>query len=97
MKVGKDYIGVFRFDSEGIVEEFNYRDPHFTFLETLPWSMKRNPRVFNGKFISITRQDDGNFRLNFKYLKLGAGFNIEGYAFGVYRELFMALKGLIES
>ena len=97
MKVGKEYQGVLRFDSEGIVEEFNYRDPHYTFIETLPWNMKRNPKVFNGKFISVTRQDDGSLRPNFKPMKQGAGFSIERYAFGVYRELFMALKGLIES
>ena len=96
MKVGKEYQGVLRFDSEGIVEEFNYRDPHYTFIETLPWNMKRNPKVFNGKFISVTRQDDGSLRPNFKPMKQGAGFSIERYAFGVYRELFMALKGLIE-
>ena len=64
--------------------------------ETLPWSMKRNPRVFNGKFISITRQDDGNFRPNFKPMKRGAGFSAERYAFGVYRELITALRGLVE-
>ncbi|MBR6893580.1 MAG: hypothetical protein IKN15_10185 [Bacteroidaceae bacterium] len=96
MKVGKEYQGVLRLDSEGIVEEFNYRDPHYTFIETLPWNMKRNPRVFNGKFISVTRQDDGSLRPNFKPMKQGAGFCIERYAFGVYRELLMALKGLIE-
>jgi len=96
MKVGKDYIGVFRFDSEGIVEEFNYRDPHYTFIETLPWSMKRNPRVFNGKFISVTRRDDGSLRPNFKPLKVGDGFSVDSYAIGVCNELRQALTGLVE-
>ena len=58
--------------------------------------MKRNPRVFNGKHISITRQDNGNLRLNFKPLKVDDGFSVERYAFGVYRELHKALEGLIE-
>ena len=96
MKVGKDYQGILRLDSEAIVEDFLYRDPHYTFIETLPWSMKRNPKVFNGKYISVTRQDNGNLRLNFKELKTGAGFSLERYALGVYNEICMALGGLVE-
>ena len=93
MRVGKDYQGVLRRDVE--VDEFLY-DEHFTFVETLPWSMKRNPRVFNGKYISVTRQDNGNLRPNFKPMNIGRGFNLECYAFGVYRELHQALEGLVE-
>ena len=84
MKTGKGYQGVLRLDKEAEVDEFLSRDPHYTFIETLPWSMKRNPKVFNGKYISVTRQDDGSLRLNFKPLKTGAGFSIERYTFGVY-------------
>lgn len=96
MKVGKDYQGVFRFDSEGTIDEFLSCDPHYTFVETLSWSMKRNPRVFNGKFISVTRQDDGSLRPNFKPMKVGEDFSVERYALGVYNELCMALGGLVE-
>ena len=46
MKVKKDYQGVLRLDDEGTIDEYLSRDPHYTFVETLPWSMKRNPRVF---------------------------------------------------
>ena len=95
MKTGKGYQGVLKLDQEGTIDEFLSRDPHYTFIETLPWSMKRNPRVFNGKYISVTRQDDGTYRLNFKPLKTGEGFNLEHYALGVYRELHKALEGLI--
>ena len=49
MKAGKGYQGVLKLDQEGTIDEFLSRDPHYTFIETLPWSMKRNPRVFNGK------------------------------------------------
>ena len=93
MKAGKDYQGVLRRDVE--IDEFLY-DEHFTFVETLPWSMKRNPRVFNGKYISITRRPDGSLRPNFKPMNIGRGFNLECYAFGVYRELHQALEGLVE-
>ena len=96
MKVGKDYQGVLKLDQEGTIDEFLSRDPHYTFIETLPWSMKRNPRVFNGKHISVTRQDDGTYRLNFKPLKTGEGFNLEHYALGVYNEICIAIGGLIE-
>ena len=96
MKVGKDYQGVLKLDQEGTIDEFLSRDPHYTFIETLLWSMKRNPRVFNGKYISVTRQDDGTLRLNFKPLKTGEGFNLEHYALGVYNEICIAIGGLIE-
>ena len=95
MKTGKEYQGVLRLDAEGVVEEYLSRDSHYTFIETLPWSMKRNPRVFNGKYISVTRQDDGTLRLNFKPMKVDDGFSVERYAFGVYRELHKALEGLV--
>ena len=93
----KSYQGFLKLDQEGTIDEFLSRDPHYTFVETLPWSMKRNPRVFNGKYISVTRQDDGTYRLNFKPMpKLGANLSLERYTFGVYIELHKALKGLIE-
>ena len=84
MKTGKSYQGVLK------------RDEHFTFVETLPWSMKRNPRVYNGRYISVTRQDNGDLRPNFKPMKMGDDFTLERYALGVYNELCMALGGLVE-
>ena len=97
MKVGKEYPGMLRLDSEGIVEEYLSRDPHYTFVETLPWMMKRNPRIFDGKYVSITRREDDTLRPNFKPIpKLGANLSVECYAFEVYRELRGALKGLVE-
>ena len=97
MKVGKDYQGIFRLDSEGIADEFLCRDPHYTFVETVPLTAgKRNPHVFDGKFITVTRRDDGSLRLNFKELKMDAGFKVERYALGVYNEICIAIGGLIE-
>ena len=97
MKVGKEYHGVLRLDVDVTVGEFLCRDPHYTFLETLPESAgKRNPHVFDGQFITVTRRDDGSYRLNFKPLKTGADFSLERYALGVYNEICIALGGLIE-
>ena len=95
MKPCKDYQGVLRLDAEGTVEEFLSRDAHYTFVETLPWTTKRNPRLFNGNFISITRRPDGSLRPNFKPLKVTKGFSVERYTFNVYLELHKALKGLV--
>ena len=96
MKTGKDYPGVLRRDSEGVIDEFRCRDPHYTFVETLPWSTKRNPRVFRGKYISITRRDDGSLRPNFRPMKVDKDFSVERYASGVANELMWALEGLVE-
>ena len=93
MRVGKSYQGVLKRDVE--IDEFRY-DEHFTFVETLPWTSKRNPRVYNGRYISVTRQDNGNLRPNFKPLKMGDDFSLERYALGVYNELSIALGGLVE-
>ena len=95
MKPCKDYQGVLRLDAEGTVVEFLSRDAHYTFVETLPWTSKRNPRLFNGKYISITRRPDGSLRPNFKPLKVTKGFSVERYTFNVYLELHKALKGLV--
>ena len=96
MKVSKEYQGILCRDAEGITDEFLCRDPHYTFIETLPWRARRNPRLFNGKFISITRQGDGSLRPNFKPMKTDKCFIVERYALGVYNEICMALGGLVE-
>ena len=95
MKDGKEYKGVMRRDVD--VDEFRC-DEHFTFVETLPQMQgKRNPHVFCGKYITVTRRDDGTLRPNFKPLPNdGRTFNLERYALGVYNELLWALGGLVE-
>lgn len=77
----------------------NQRDAedHYTFIESQPSTNgKRNPHVFVGRFITITRQDDGTLRPNFKPIKKGAGWSVESYARSVYDELREALNGLVE-
>lgn len=97
MVTGKEYHGVLRRDAEAKVEEYRSFDPHYTFTETVPPTAgKRNPHVFDGKYITVTRRDDGSLRVNFKELPKGANFNLERFALGVYNELCLALGGLIE-
>ena len=96
MRTGKDYQGVLRLDSEAEVDEFLARDPHYTFIETLPWTAKRNPRVYKGKYITITRRPDGTLKPNFRPVKMDADFSTERYALAVANELMWALEGLVE-
>ena len=97
MKVGKEYPGVLRCDQEASIGAFRCRDAHYTFIETQPWTSKRNPRVYDGQMISITRRDDGTLRPNFKPMpKIGKDISVEKYAIGVSNELLWALEGLIE-
>ena len=98
MLVNKEYPGVLRLDAEADIDEFRCRDAHMTFIETVPMSAgKRNPHVFDGEYITLTRRDDGSLRPNFKPMpKLGANLSVDNYAFEVYRELRGALKGLVE-
>ena len=95
MKPGKDYPGILRREIPS--EEFDFDDNRYSFTETIRSTAgKRNPHVFDGQFITVTRRDDGSYRLNFKPLKTVADFSLERYALGVYNEICIALGGLIE-
>ena len=95
MKPGKSYQGVLRRDIE--CDEFLYGE-HFTFVETVPLATgKRNPHVYVGQYITITRRDDGKLNLNFRPMPTGEDFCLERYALGVYNELCLALGGLLEN
>ena len=97
MKTGKTYQGVLMRDQDASIEEFRCRDPHYTFIETVrQMAQKRNPHVFVGEYITVTRRDDGKLRLNFKPLKTGKDFSVYRLALGVFNELLWALEGLVE-
>ena len=94
MKPGRNYLGVLRRDVE--CDEFRY-DEHFTFVETIPsTTIKRNPKVYEGKRITITRKDDGTYRPNFKPMHIGGRLTLSRYVYEVYMELCEGLSGLIE-
>lgn len=97
MKTGREYRGVLKRDSDTMVDEFLYRDAHYTFIETLPpTASRKNPRLFDGKHITLTRWTDGSIRLYFKKMRTNTDFSIDGYAFEVANEIRQALKGLVE-
>lgn len=99
MKTGKEYQGVLRLDSEGIIDEFLCRDPHYTFIEIESQiTAKRNLHLFVGEYVTITRRNDGSLRPNFKPMpKIDKNFSVEKYASGVANELLWALEGLVEN
>lgn len=95
MLVNKEYPGILCLDSEADIDEFRCRDPHITFIEVVrPTAGKRNPHVFAGQFITVTRRDDGSLRPNFK--PMPKGMSVDDYALGVANEIREALKGLVE-
>lgn len=94
MKPGKSYLGTFCRKVD--CDEFSY-DELYKFTEINSSTIvKRNPRVFSGQYITITQQDDGTPRLNFKKLEMGPDFSPERYATDVANELLWALEGLVE-
>ena len=94
MKAGKDYHGVLR--RHVICEDFNYNE-EMTFVETVSQKqVKRNPQVFHGEYITVTRRGDGSYSPNFRPIHTGPGFNVEHYASSVANELLWALGGLVE-
>lgn len=70
---------------------------HFTFKEvtSIFALVKRNPQVFCGDFITVTRRDDGTLRLNFRPKTMGPDFNAASYATDVANEILWALTGLL--
>jgi hypothetical protein len=94
LKLGKDYIGVLCHDVPD--DSICSNDDHFTFIETYPMSVrKRNPQVFDGEFITVTRRSDGTYRINFKSFQINKDFDVAAFASGVASEIKKALKGLI--
>ena len=84
---GKQYPGQLTRDKED----------RFSFIETLPpAACRRNPRLFDGKYVTLTRWADGTLHLFFKKMKADADFTVDGYALAVCNEIRQALKGLVE-
>ena len=94
LKAGKNYQGVLRRDVE--IGEFKYNE-RLTFIETVNQKrVKRNPHVYEGRYITVTRRDDGSYRPNFRPIPRDEDFSLERYAAAVANELMWALEGLVE-
>ena len=89
-----EYVEISAFKATCFVQ--GMRDGNVYITETAASTAgKRNPRVFDGRYITITRRDDGSLRPNFKELSMGPDFNVYNYCIGVYSELLRALQGLV--
>ena len=96
-RTGRQYRGVLRRDSEAEIEDFRCRDPHYTFTEEQKAApVKRNPHVFRGRYVNITRAADGTLRPNFRPMPQGRDLIPARYASAVANELLWALEGLVE-
>ena len=65
-------------------------------LQEMYMGRHRNPHVFSGEYITVTRRDDGSLCPNFKPMKVNEDFSVYRYALGVFNELMWALEDLVE-
>ena len=52
----------------------------------------RNPKLFDGKYITLVRKTNGKYQIHAKALRLEPGFNPSDVAFGYSQEVSSALK-----
>ena len=86
-RIGKTYQGLLRLDHQY----------HYTFIETQGTkTQRRNPRIYEGRYLTVTCQADGSFRPNLRQVRISADFDVDDYILGVRNELRSALPGLVE-
>lgn len=86
-RIGKTYQGLLRLDHQY----------HYTFIETKGTkTQRRNPRIYEGRYLTVTCQADGTFRPNLRQVRISADFDVDDYILGVRNELRSALTGLVE-
>jgi len=86
-ELGKEYKGFMKRDGES----------HYCFIEMADAKEhKRNPHVFTGETLNVTRHSDGSYSLNLKKVKISNGFALVEYADTVRAEIISSLKGLVE-
>ena len=78
---GQCYNGILTRDS----------DTHYRFEETIRKGRRpRNPKLFDGKHISMVRTSNGRYQIHMK--AMGEKLDRENFAFEIYREVVSALK-----
>jgi hypothetical protein len=73
------------------------KEYHYTFTEEASErkDYPRNPHVFIGRFITITRWKDGSLHPNFRPIPMEKNFSAFDYARGVANELLWAFESLL--
>lgn len=78
---GQCYNGILTRDS----------DTHYRFEEAIRKGRRpRNPKLFDGKHISMVRKSNGRYQIHMK--AMGEKLDRENLAFEIYREVVSALK-----
>ena len=52
----------------------------------------RNPKLFDGKYITLVRKPNGKYQIHAKTLRIEPDFNPSDVAFGYFQEVSSALK-----
>ena len=85
--IGKHYSGLLLRD----------REAHFTFTETARRSKgRRSPQVFNGRYLTVTCNEEGRLRLNLKATYLTADFSAKEFSKELAKEIGQALNCLLD-
>ena len=69
-------------------------EDHFIFYESQPSSDRRNPRLWSGKMLNISRKSDGQLSVNFKPMRLEGQTNVEELIANIYLDLLKAKNDL---
>lgn len=52
----------------------------------------RNPKLYDGQYISLVRMANGKYQMHAKTMRLEKGFDPAAFAFGFYQDVINALK-----
>lgn len=85
-RIGKNYKGVLMRDGED----------HYTFLESHPATQKRNPHIYMGKYINVSRAVDGTLYPTFNRPRYTKDFTFQDFCREAAEELIV-VTGLVES
>lgn len=67
----------------------------FQFVESAPIHHRPNPKVYQGRYCSVTTRKDGSYRINLNPVSLNADFNPHRFAISLYEELNKARRELV--
>ena len=70
-------------------------EDNFVFYEAARKSNKRNPRLWSGKTLNISKKKDGSLNVNFKPMQLDDKTSVLSLAGSIYRDLMAAKRDLL--
>ena len=68
-------------------------DDHYLFEESVTTSrQRRNPKVYEGQYLSMVHKEDGRYQYHFKSMPDLTRIDRDALALGIYREVVAALS-----